>query len=136
MSKAEPEWSVAGGEYVPAEFVPRGPVRPANVIVRSLLTLFLIELFFPLFCEKMTGTVARMDRKNLPKSWKKRHGGGYGNFTAGHSDRHAHLWFEEHGDTMVGYAFSQTLRKTKIGDRVTVWVKPWSGCIRRLRNHS
>lgn len=136
MNKREPEWTTAGGEYVPAEFVPRGPVRPANAIIRGLLTLTLIDLFFPLFCEKITGTVARMDRKNMPKSWKKKHGPGYGTYAAGHSDRHAHLWFEEHGDMMIGYAFSQTLHQTKVGDQITVWVKPWSGSVRRLRNHT
>ena len=131
-----PAWSVSGGDYVPAGFVPRGPVWPSNRILHMLLTVSLIDLIFPLKCEVFTGTVSHLERKNLPKSWLKRHGSGVGTSVAGAQTRHALIWLAEHGETMIGYAFTQRLLETRVGDQVTIWVKPNSGSVRRLRNHT
>lgn len=131
-----PEWTVSGGDYVPAGFVPRGRVWPANRWLHMLLTLTLIDVFFIINCQRMRGTVSRLDRKNLPKSWLKIHGnvapsiGGYS------TKRYALVWLAEHGDTVIGYAFTSILHDAKVGDEVTVRVKPNSGSIRRLTNHT
>ena len=131
----KPKWTISDGSYVPAGFVPHGPAWPSNRFVRILLTMSLIDVFFPIGCKVFEGTISRLDRKNLPKSWKKKHGNLGAALGAGASGRHALIWLEEHGDTMIGYAFSYVLHTARVGDRVTLKVKPASGSVRRLRNH-
>ncbi len=132
----EPNWTTSGGEYVPAGYQARGPVWPANRLLHMLMTLFLIDIFYPVNCERLRGTVSRLDRRNLPKSWQKKHGNSGASFGHASSDRHALIWMEEHGETMVGYAFTFVLREARVGDDVTLLVRRNSGAVRRVRNHS
>ena len=99
------------------------------------MAVFLIEILYPVGCIIFEGKISRLDRKNLPKSWKKRHGNMGVALGAAAPDRHALIWLEEHGDTMIGYAFSYVLHTARVGDRVTLKVKQDSGSIVRLRNH-
>ena len=44
--------------------------------------------------------------------------------------------FQRPTDMMIGYAFTAMLHNTKVGDEVTLWVRPWSGAVHWLKNHS
>ena len=122
-------------EFVPPGFVPRGPVWPARRWQQFLLSVLLVDLLFPIRCEKFEGKISRLERRDLPKSWKRDQGN-----TAAMGiwapTRYALIWLEETGDMLVGYANAQILHKTRVGDEVALWVKPYSGSVRRLRNRT
>lgn len=122
-------------EYVPADFIPRGPMWPTKAWQRLLLNVTLIDLLFPLRCEKFHGTVSRIERHDQP-NWFKRASGSHEFGGVYGSRRHGLIWLEEEGDMMIGYAGIAMLHETKVGDEITIWVKPWSGSARRLRNRT
>ena len=127
--------SARSKDYSPPEFVPRGATWPQSRWLRLVLAFTLVEVFWVTFrCETFSGTIARLDRRDLPKAWKdaeKRFGMAMGH---GVSTRHALVWLEEEGDMLIGYAFSYMLHDGKVGDRVKIWVRPDTGRIRWIRN--
>ena len=123
-------------EFSPDGFVPRAPYKAWAPHVQLVLAFLIVGFWIKPGCEKFSGKVASIDRRELPRKWKEGAKRAQGALGAAVPTRFGCIWLEETGDMMIGYAMSDVLHDTKVGDDVTLWVRPDVGTITKIRNRT
>ncbi|MBS8224916.1 hypothetical protein [Vannielia litorea] len=123
-------------EFSPEGFKPRAPYKPWAPWARLVLAFLIIGFWVKPGCERLCGKVNRIDKRSLPKAWKesaKRYQGAVG---AAVPTRFGCIWLDTMGEEMAGYAMSDVLHDLRVGDEITLWVRPDVGTITKIRNHT
>ena len=123
-------------EFSPEGFVPRAKYKPWAKYARLVLFFLIIGFWIKPGCERRSGTVRRIERRELPKDWKESAKRFQGALGAAVPTRFGCIWLDTMGEEMVGYAMSDVLHDTRKGDELTLWVRPDVGTITKIRNHT